>query len=1142
MEQMTGPSYAWTGFGVDDYWSDQGNWSPTVGFAGSIGAGSTATIAGDTYPWIGAAVVINSPLIFNAAVLADPAEYIYDVVNQGAIDYVGGEDYTSATTYNVTAPDMNVWGDVLFTGGGTVSFADLGATNPEIDVASSAWYYFPPLTITPTLENVDNTFTGAAWFSGLGAGLIFQNDVQGVVDANGADGMTFYAMHVDNNGVLAATGGGGLTLNNTTVDQTTGDGQTATGQLGANGADVQLDFATIDGGTLTASNGGVFETVNGGIDMLNGSTSAMTMTAGTHFEVQDNGVLEMIGTFSSAGEIDLEATATLTAALKIQGTVTPGAIVMSDEPTGDNGISGGGSNNVLDNTATISGAGEFSGLGAGLSVTNQSGAVIDATGANYMYFYSVDVTNNGTLEATGAGGLDLAGLTLNQNGGGALTADSAISLDNVTIEGGTLSGTGVASVTGGVATLTGATSAVTVAAGAAVAVDDGESLYLTGTIASSGAIDLDGSSRGAGLGIEGTVTPGNIVMSDAPNNANEIAGEGTNNVLDNTATISGAGEFIWYGPGLSVINEVGATINANGANAITIAGVNVTNKATMEATGAGGLILSGMTLTQSGAGDLLASGGNLDLLNATVNGGAVGVASGQTLTMTNSVINAATVTLGADVDTDLTGSNDTVDYVGASGVSVGLFSTSAGWDTVDGSFGTIALDSAEASVVGGGDTINFAGGSGDALSLYQTNGAFDAVYGSDAPVMLNSAQASVVGGYDLIMTAGASTASLYNTAGDWDAVYGSGANVILNTAEASVIGGSDVIETDGASTTSLYNTGGEWDTVYGSGANIILNAAQASVVGGCDAITTAGASSVSLWNTGGDWDAVYGSGASVVLNAAQAAIVGGANLIETDGASSASLWNTGGAWDAVYGSGANFILMSAQASVFGGSDVITTSGVSTFSLYDTGGNWDAVYATDDQMALVNAQASIFGGFDRITAAGASSVSLYETAGNWDTVFASNDQVVLVDSQASVFGADDVVTETAGSAVSLYNSSAAAQTVIADGASLTLVADAASLTGSNDTTYFDGGSTLTVNGSSEVFGFAATLGQSTITGFESDDAIYLSAQDWSSFDALTTSGDLTQSNGNAVIKLDASDQITLVGVQASSLTSAQFDFR
>jgi hypothetical protein len=194
------------------------------------------------------------------------------------------------------------------------------------------------------------------------------------------------------------------------------------------------------------------------------------------------------------------------------------------------------------------------------------------------------------------------------------------------------------------------------------------------------------------------------------------------------------------------------------------------------------------------------------------------------------------------------------------------------------------------------------------------------------------------------------------------------------------------------------------------------------------------------------------------------------------------------------------------------------------------------------MALVNAQASIFGGFDRITAAGASSVSLYETAGNWDTVFASNDQVVLVDSQASVFGADDVVTETAGSAVSLYNSSAAAQTVIADGASLTLVADAASLTGSNDTTYFDGGSTLTVNGSSEVFGFAATLGQSTITGFESDDAIYLSAQDWSSFDALTTSGDLTQSNGNAVIKLDASDQITLVGVQASSLTSAQFDFR
>jgi hypothetical protein len=57
-----------------------------------------------------------------------------------------------------------------------------------------------------------------------------------------------------------------------------------------------------------------------------------------------------------------------------------------------------------------------------------------------------------------------------------------------------------------------------------------------------------------------------------------------------------------------------------------------------------------------------------------------------------------------------------------------------------------------------------------------------------------------------------------------------------------------------------------------------------------------------------------------------------------------------------------------------------------------------------------------------------------------------------------------------------------------------------------------------------------------------DVIHLSAQDWTSFDALKASGDLTQSaGGDAILKLDAADQITLTGVQAASLTAAQFSF-
>ena len=98
-----------------------------------------------------------------------------------------------------------------------------------------------------------------------------------------------------------------------------------------------------------------------------------------------------------------------------------------------------------------------------------------------------------------------------------------------------------------------------------------------------------------------------------------------------------------------------------------------------------------------------------------------------------------------------------------------------------------------------------------------------------------------------------------------------------------------------------------------------------------------------------------------------------------------------------------------------------------------------------------------------------------------------------------------------------------------------------MTGNNDVVYFGGTSALNVSGGSEAFDFGKALGLATITGFASTDVIHLSAQDWVSFNALKTSGELTEVNNNAVIKLDASDQITLVGVQSSTLTAAQFSF-
>ena len=54
-------------------------------------------------------------------------------------------------------------------------------------------------------------------------------------------------------------------------------------------------------------------------------------------------------------------------------------------------------------------------------------------------------------------------------------------------------------------------------------------------------------------------------------------------------------------------------------------------------------------------------------------------------------------------------------------------------------------------------------------------------------------------------------------------------------------------------------------------------------------------------------------------------------------------------------------------------------------------------------------------------------------------------------------------------------------------------------------------------------------------------MHLATADWASFSALQSSGDLTQVGANTVLRLDASDAITLTGVTASTLNAANFSF-
>jgi hypothetical protein len=68
-----------------------------------------------------------------------------------------------------------------------------------------------------------------------------------------------------------------------------------------------------------------------------------------------------------------------------------------------------------------------------------------------------------------------------------------------------------------------------------------------------------------------------------------------------------------------------------------------------------------------------------------------------------------------------------------------------------------------------------------------------------------------------------------------------------------------------------------------------------------------------------------------------------------------------------------------------------------------------------------------------------------------------------------------------------------------------------------------------------------LGTASITGFDPSDTIHLSTSDWSDFNALMNSNDLTQVDDDTVITFGSSNAVTLVNVKASTLTTTNFVF-
>src|SRR5579863_8731997 len=702
----TGTTDNWIG-GASGNWSNPNNWSNGVPNSSGV---NVCINKGNPTP---SAVTLDISVSVGALYIDSGSSLT--ISNNNALFAYGnisnaGQIFVSATANNTFLVSAAT---VSLTGGGTVTLSTTGAGTPALSTANGS----------QTLTNVDNTVQGPGVIGWNG--LILVNQPGGVVNANSTAGaLLINSSGITNQGLLEATGGGTLNLENTYSN--------AGGRILANGtgSSVQLINATVRGGTLTGTGGGIVATSVNVAATLDGSSQGTLTIVGTYVGT-NNTATYLQGTINNTGTIQVNATINntfLTAAAA--ATLTGGGVVTLTE-------SGGGGNAAISTAngqQTLTNANNtLQGVGIigwdGLIVVNQAGATINAnapSSAGALLVNTASLTNQGLLEATSGGTLDLQNTFLNA-GGTILAKGSGSTVQFVagTVEGGTLAtaNNGVLTTPSGDSfTLDGASEGVLNLAGSYVGANN-TTTYLRGTINNTGSIQLNATASNTFLTAAAATTltgAGVVTLTEtgAGGSAALSTANGGQTLTNVNNAIQGAGVVGWNG--LIVVNQgtIDANLPAEGILEVNPNGL--TNEGLLEATAGATLQLYGSTFNNTG-GTILASGttsivqfaNNATIQSGTLStngGGSLGVAAGNGLTLDGNAHGPLTI-VGA-----YTGANNSSTYL------VGTISNTGNIQLNAGSNNTFLAMAAGVSLVGNGTvTLSSTPGGGNAI-LSDVNG------------------------------------------------------------------------------------------------------------------------------------------------------------------------------------------------------------------------------------------------------------------------------------------------------------------------------------------------------------------------------------------------------------------------------------
>jgi hypothetical protein len=556
-----------------------------TGSLSTVTVSNSATITGGTLNTVNGGVIASTGnATLQGLTISAGSTYTSDngvsttllgtIDNLGSILQIGGNGQNAF---------LLIGNAVALTGGGTVTLDTISGGGSAFIEGNGQ-----------TLTNVNNTIQGTGVI-GNGNLVLINN---GLIDARPEGGtatLTLNGGGITNTTTMEASAGGVMVIN-TNVNNAGGNITTADAT-----STVEIDAATVAGGTLNNTAGGTFETTAG--STLDGSShGALTISTGSTVTATNGTTTTLLGTIVNKGLLEQIGGNGQNAFLALGSavTLTGGGTVTLDTTlaNGGNAYIVGNGVTLTNTNNTIQGTGV---IGNGNLVLINSG-LIDATpegGAATLTLNGGGVTNTTTMEAS-AGGVLVIDTNVNNTGGNITTADatSTVEIDAATVAGGTLNN----AAGGTFETVAGSTfdgsshGTLTISTGSTVTATNGTTTNLFGTISNKGLIEQIGGNGQNGyfnLVNATTLTGGGTVTLDTISTngssaylvGNGVTLTNTNNTIQGTGIIGSGSLALINGGVIDATPEGGSsTLTLNGSGGFTSTG-------TLEATGGATLAL-----------------------------------------------------------------------------------------------------------------------------------------------------------------------------------------------------------------------------------------------------------------------------------------------------------------------------------------------------------------------------------------------------------------------------------------------------------------------------------------------------------------------------------------------------------------------